>query len=75
VVPGTAKRGLEGLRRRTLAGLKGTVVEVGVEDGAKFAFHPDEVERIVAVEAERLTWPEGARGPGASVIVGCVVAA
>jgi ubiquinone/menaquinone biosynthesis C-methylase UbiE len=52
VVPGTAKRGLEGLRRRTLAGLRGTVVEVGVGDGANFALYPDEVERIVAVEPE-----------------------
>ena len=35
-----------------LAGLKGTVVEVGAGDGANFALYPDEVERIVAVEPE-----------------------
>jgi ubiquinone/menaquinone biosynthesis C-methylase UbiE len=52
VVPGMAKQGLEDLRQRTLAGLKGTVVEVGAGDGANFAFYPDEVERIVAVEPE-----------------------
>jgi ubiquinone/menaquinone biosynthesis C-methylase UbiE len=52
VVPGMAKQGLEDLRARTLAGLKGTVVEVGAGDGANFTFYPDEVERIVAVEPE-----------------------
>ena len=52
VVPAMAKQGVEDLRRRTLAGLKGTVVEVGAGDGANFALYPDEVERIVAVEPE-----------------------
>ena len=47
-----AKQGGDDLRRRTLAGLKGTVVEVGAGDGANFALYPDEVERIVAVEPE-----------------------
>jgi ubiquinone/menaquinone biosynthesis C-methylase UbiE len=52
VVPTMAKHGGEDLRRRTLAGLKGTVVEVGAGDGANFTLYPDEVERIVAVEPE-----------------------
>lgn len=52
VVPAMAKRGAQDLRRRTLAGLKGTVVEVGAGDGANFSLYPDEVERIVAVEPE-----------------------
>jgi len=52
VVPAMAKKGAEDLRRRTLAGLTGTVVEVGAGDGANFALYPDEVERIVAVEPE-----------------------
>lgn len=52
VVPTMAKHGGEELRRRTLAGLKGTVVEVGAGDGANFTLYPDEVERIVAVEPE-----------------------
>ena len=51
-VPTMAKHGGEDLRRRTLAGLKGTVVEVGAGDGANFTLYPDEVERIVAVEPE-----------------------
>ena len=52
VVPTMEKHGGEDLRRRTLAGLKGTVVEVGAGDGANFTLYPDEVERIVAVEPE-----------------------
>jgi ubiquinone/menaquinone biosynthesis C-methylase UbiE len=52
VVPAMAKKGVVDLRRRTLAGLAGTVVEVGAGDGANFALYPDEVERIVAVEPE-----------------------
>jgi ubiquinone/menaquinone biosynthesis C-methylase UbiE len=52
VVPTIAKRGGEELRRRTLAGLKGTVVEVGAGDGADFHLYPDQVDRIVAVEPE-----------------------
>jgi len=52
VVPTITKKGGDDLRRKTLAGLKGTVVEVGAGDGANFALYPDEVERIVAVEPE-----------------------
>lgn len=52
VAPSISRQGGEALRRRNLAGLKGTVVEVGAGDGANFAHYPDEVERIVAVEPE-----------------------
>jgi len=52
VVPSIAKQGGEDLRRRVLAGLKGTVVEVGAGDGPNLTLYPDEVERIVAVEPE-----------------------
>lgn len=40
------------LRRRLLAGLTGTVVEVGAGDGANFSRYPDTVRRVVAVEPE-----------------------
>jgi ubiquinone/menaquinone biosynthesis C-methylase UbiE len=52
VVPAMNKEGAEELRRRTLAGLSGTVVDVGAGDGANFALYPDEVERIIAIEPE-----------------------
>ena len=52
VLPAMARQGAEDLRRRTLAGLAGTVVEVGAADGANFSLYPDEVERIVAIEPE-----------------------
>ena len=52
IVPSIARQGGEDLRRRALAGLTGTVVEVGAGDGANFPFYPPEVERVVAVEPE-----------------------
>ncbi len=52
VAPGIARHGGDELRRRNLAGLSGTVVEVGAGDGANFAHYPAEVERVVAVEPE-----------------------
>jgi ubiquinone/menaquinone biosynthesis C-methylase UbiE len=52
LAPTIAKQGGEELRRRLLARLEGTVVEVGAGTGANFAHYPDEVTRIVAVEPE-----------------------
>ncbi|ORA82110.1 class I SAM-dependent methyltransferase [Mycobacterium malmoense] len=40
------------LRRENLAGLSGRVLEVGAGIGTNFAFYPDSVERVVAVEPE-----------------------
>lgn len=52
VLPGARRRGLDEQRTALLAGLKGTVVEVGAGDGSSFEFYPADVERIVAVEPE-----------------------
>jgi ubiquinone/menaquinone biosynthesis C-methylase UbiE len=52
VVPSMERYGGTELRARNLAGLRGTVVEVGAGDGANFGLYPDSVERIVAVEPE-----------------------
>jgi len=52
VAPCIVREGGDDLRRRLLAGLSGTVVEVGAGDGANFGHYPDTVDRIVAVEPE-----------------------
>jgi len=41
------------LRRENLAGLTGRVLEVGAGTGTNFAFYPDTVTEVVAVEPER----------------------
>jgi SAM-dependent methyltransferase len=53
------------LRRKLLAGLRGTVVEVGSGDGRSFEHYPPGVNRVLAVEpdpAARITAEERARG-------------
>ena len=40
------------LRRRVLAGLCGTVIEVGSGDGRSFEHYPPEVDRLLAVEPD-----------------------
>ncbi len=52
VAPALARHGGDRVRGRLLAGLHGTVVEVGAGDGANFTLYPDTVRRIVAVEPE-----------------------
>jgi SAM-dependent methyltransferase len=39
-------------RRENLAGLSGRVLEVGAGTGTNFAFYPDTVEQVVAIEPE-----------------------
>lgn len=46
------RHGLLELRVQLLAGLSGTVVEVGAGDGANFRHYPDAVTEVVAVEPE-----------------------
>jgi SAM-dependent methyltransferase len=43
---------IRALRRENLAGLSGRVLEVGAGVGTNFAFYPDSVEQVVAVEPE-----------------------
>lgn len=44
---------LRRLRRENLTGLSGRVLEVGAGTGTNFAFYPDTVTEVVAVEPER----------------------
>ncbi|WP_460358725.1 class I SAM-dependent methyltransferase [Mycobacterium sp. ZZG] len=44
---------LRAMRRANLAGLSGRVLEVGAGTGSNFAFYPDTVTEVVAVEPER----------------------
>lgn len=43
---------MRALRRENLAGLSGRVLEVGAGVGTNFAFYPDSVQEVVAVEPE-----------------------
>src|SRR6202035_6164473 len=58
------------LRRENLAGLSGRVLEVGAGTGTNFAFYPDSVVQVVAVEPEhRLAVRARAAAAGAHVPV------
>ncbi len=43
---------MRALRRENLAGLSGRVLEVGAGVGTNFAFYPDSVDEVVAIEPE-----------------------
>jgi ubiquinone/menaquinone biosynthesis C-methylase UbiE len=47
------RRGAGEHRARLLAGLRGTVVEVGAGHGLNFAHYPPEVDRVIALEPNR----------------------
>lgn len=49
---GAEARGMTDQRRELLAGLSGTVVEVGAGNGLNFAHYPPAVDRVIAVEPE-----------------------
>ncbi|APX04551.1 class I SAM-dependent methyltransferase [Arthrobacter sp. QXT-31] len=46
------RRGATENRRRVLAGLHGTVIEVGAGDGSAFALYPSAVTRVLALEPD-----------------------
>jgi SAM-dependent methyltransferase len=45
-------KAVRALRRENLAGLSGRVLEVGAGVGTNFAFYPESVEQLIAVEPE-----------------------
>ena len=52
VVSGHEPESLRRLRQENLAGLSGRVLEVGAGTGTNFAFYPNTVDEVVAVEPE-----------------------
>ncbi len=65
---------LRRLRRENLAGLTGRVLEVGAGTGTNFAFYPDTVTEVVAVEPERRLAPLAARAAADAAVPVTVVA-
>lgn len=60
--------GLAEPRRRLVAGLHGTVVEVGAGTGVSFAHYPPEVTRVVAVEPDPLLRAHALRRAGRAAV-------
>lgn len=60
--------GLAEPRRRLVAGLRGTVVEVGAGTGVSFAHYPPEVTRVVAVEPDPLLRAHALRRAGRAAV-------
>jgi ubiquinone/menaquinone biosynthesis C-methylase UbiE len=52
VSPGAEQRGAREHRQRLLAGLSGTVLEIGAGHGLNFAHYPREVSEVIAIEPE-----------------------
>jgi ubiquinone/menaquinone biosynthesis C-methylase UbiE len=50
--PTAEQRGAREHRRRLLAGLRGTVVEIGAGQGLNFPHYPPEVTEVIAIEPE-----------------------
>lgn len=59
---------LKALRRENLAGLSGRVLEVGAGTGTNFAYYPDTVTAVVAVEPERRLAEHAQRAAASSPI-------
>ena len=52
------------MRKENLAGLTGRVLEVGAGTGTNFAFYPDTVTEVVALEPETRLAPHASAGGG-----------
>lgn len=72
ISPSLRRIGADSLRRRALDGLAGTVIDVGAGDGANFAFYPDAVEHVVAVEPEPYLRARAAEAAAAYPVVDVV---
>lgn len=62
------KRGEREHRRRTLAGLRGRVIEIGAGDGGNFDLYPPEVTEVVAIEPERHLRADAARAAASATV-------
>jgi ubiquinone/menaquinone biosynthesis C-methylase UbiE len=62
-------------RQRLLAGLSGSVIEVGAGQGGNFSHYPESVERVLAVEPEPLLREHAARAARSALVPVEVVAA
>jgi SAM-dependent methyltransferase len=62
------KRGATEHRKRLLAGLQGTVVELGAGNGLNFAHYPSEVAEVIAIEPEPTLRAEAGRAAGEAAV-------
>jgi SAM-dependent methyltransferase len=59
---------MRNLRRENLSGLSGRVLEVGAGTGTNFAFYPDSVTEVVALEPETRLAPLAKQAAGAAAV-------
>src|SRR5947209_353682 len=60
--------GIDKLRRRTCAGLRGDVLEIGFGSGRNVPFYPAEVDSVAAVEPADRAWALAADRVAASKV-------
>jgi protein-L-isoaspartate O-methyltransferase len=64
---------LRRLRQENLAGLSGRVLEVGAGTGTNFAYYPDTVSAVVALEPETRLAPKAREAASAAAVPVTVV--